>query len=405
MSGASAAMHLAQQGVSVTLMDARGVAEGATGRNGGFLFPPALAMLILAATSGRGLDHVRKTAEVLFFERANRAAIRAFARTRGVACDLDRDIDVFQVYDSEKELRAKVGSVLWPLRALAGLAGVDVLATRDELRKALSIPAEGPWRSGLRLSGAADTFCAADVAKQCVADAVAAGADWLPGSSAVFLEEAPDGSGVTVVTDSGGRVRCEKVIVATNAYIPSLVPSLSGYITPVRNHVGVTCPCPPLNSSSSGARCGISCEDGFVYLHQRPDGRVVVGGFRNQEAGMGVGVADDSGVVDGVVDSVRRFVPSRFDVGGAGVVVDQVWTGIIGWSCDDLPWVGPVPGHPAVFVCGGFSGHGLTQTFLCGKAVAALALGQKPTHFLDRFLPSLERRNTANLIAGHPDPQ
>lgn len=406
MSGSSAAMHLAQQGVSVMLMDARGVSEGATGRNGGFLFPPALAMLILAAVSGKGVDHFRKSAEILFFERDNRAAIRDFVRSRGVACELDHNIDVFQVFDSGDELRAKVGGLLWPLRGLAGLVGVSVLATRSELGEALSLPVVGPWQSGLRLSGAADTFCAADVAKHCVVDAVAAGADWLPGTCAVSLEEAADGSGVTVVTDSGVRVRCEKVIVATNAYVPTLIPSLSKYITPVRNHVGVTSPAPPLNRTKSGARCGISCEDGFVYLHQRPDGRVVVGGFRNQETGKGVGEADDSCVVDNVAHAVKTFIPLRFALGsGANVTVDKVWTGVIGWSCDDLPWVGPVPEHPAVLVCGGFSGHGLTQTFLCGKAVAAMALGQKPAIFVSRFLPSFDRRNTANLVAGHPDPQ
>jgi glycine/D-amino acid oxidase-like deaminating enzyme len=398
MSGASAAMHLAQQGVSVTLMDARGVSGGATGRNGGFLCPPALATLALAATSGRGFNHVRDAAELLLFERDNRAAIRAFVHARGVACELDQDADVFQVFDSTEELRAKVG-VLWPVRSLACLAGVEVLSTRSELREALSIPLEGPWRSGLRIRGGTDTFCAADVAKQCVVDAVSAGADWLPETCAISLEEAPDGGGVTVVTESG-CIRCDKVIVATNAYIPSLVPSLSKFITPIRNHVGVTTPASPLNKAQSGARCGISGEDGFVYLHQRPDGRVVVGGFRHLEDGKGVGKGDDSMVVDHVADSVRQFVPSRFCV-GEDVVVDQVWTGVIGWSCDDLPWVGPVPRHPSVLVCGGFSGHGLTQTFLCGKAVASMALGQKPSHFVDRFLPSLDRQNTANLVAGH----
>lgn len=86
---------------------------------------------------------------------------------------------------------------------------------------------------------------------------------------------------------------------------------------------------------------------------------------------------------------------------GDDAKVDQVWTGIIGWSCDDLPWVGPVPNHPLVYVCGGFSGHGLTQTFLCGKAVAQMAIGQKPGQFVSRFLPSLDRKHTADLIAGH----
>lgn len=168
------------------------------------------------------------------------------------------------------------------------------------------------------------------------------------------------------------------------------------------------------SAKRSGARCGISAEDGFVYLHQRPDGRVVLGGFRHLEEGKGVGQADDSVVINTVASALRNFLPTRFLLGKeSGLfldnneslvtreVVDQVWTGVIGWSCDDLPWVGPVPGHPSILVCGGFSGHGLTQTFLCGQAVAMMTLGQQPSHFVDRFLPSLDRQNTAKLFAGH----
>lgn len=396
MSGSSAAMHLAQQGVTVTLLDTRGVSDGATGRNGGFLFPPAVATLCLAALSGKGIDNFTKAAELLVFERDNRRAIRKFAHDRAIACELDHDIDVYQLFDSRQDLKEKMG-FLWPLRTLSRLAGVDVLCSRGQLCDALNIPDEGPWAGGLRIRGGADTFCAADVAKQCVVDAVSAGADWLPETCVISLEEDSDGTGVTVVTGSG-RLRCEKVIVATNAYIPALVPSLEGCITPVRNHVGVTTVAPSLNKSN--IRCGISADDGFVYLHQRPDGRIILGGFRNLEDGKGVNEPNDSIVVDHVAESVKKFIPSRFTL-GKDVHVDQVWTGIIGWSCDDAPWVGPVPHHPNILVCGGFSGHGLTQTFLCGQAVAAMAIGQKPPFFPHRFLPSLDRKKSADLDAGH----
>jgi len=48
------------------------------------------------------------------------------------------------------------------------------------------------------------------------------------------------------------------------------------------------------------------------------------------------------------------------------------WTGIMGFSRDEVPWVGPVPGKEGVFVAAGFTGHGMPNTWLSGKAVARM---------------------------------
>ncbi|OAL38147.1 hypothetical protein AYO20_02599 [Fonsecaea nubica] len=50
------------------------------------------------------------------------------------------------------------------------------------------------------------------------------------------------------------------------------------------------------------------------------------------------------------------------------------WTGIIGHSSDGHPWIGPVPDHPGVFVCAGYTGHGMTNAPLCGRDVARRAV-------------------------------
>ena len=34
------------------------------------------------------------------------------------------------------------------------------------------------------------------------------------------------------------------------------------------------------------------------------------------------------------------------------------WTGIMGYSRDEDPWAGGVPGRDGVWVCGGYTGHG-----------------------------------------------
>ena len=44
----------------------------------------------------------------------------------------------------------------------------------------------------------------------------------------------------------------------------------------------------------------------------------------------------------------------------------------MGFSRDERPWVGPVPTKPGVFVSAGYTGHGMPNTWLCGKAAAVM---------------------------------
>lgn len=44
----------------------------------------------------------------------------------------------------------------------------------------------------------------------------------------------------------------------------------------------------------------------------------------------------------------------------------------MGFSRDEHPWVGPVPDKPNLYISAGYTGHGMTNTWLCGKAVALM---------------------------------
>ena len=55
----------------------------------------------------------------------------------------------------------------------------------------------------------------------------------------------------------------------------------------------------------------------------------------------------------------------------------------MGYSRDDRPWVGELTeelglgGGKGLFVCAGFTGHGMPNTCLSGKAAVDLMLGKK----------------------------
>ena len=46
----------------------------------------------------------------------------------------------------------------------------------------------------------------------------------------------------------------------------------------------------------------------------------------------------------------------------------------------------------AEFIAAGFSGNGMPQTFLAGRAVAEMAIGRRPTAFVEAFRPSSRPR-------------
>ena len=44
----------------------------------------------------------------------------------------------------------------------------------------------------------------------------------------------------------------------------------------------------------------------------------------------------------------------------------------MGFSRDEHPWIGPVPDTTNLFIAAGYTGHGMPNTWLCGKAVALM---------------------------------
>ena len=133
---------------------------------------------------------------------------------------------------------------------------------------------------------------------------------------------------------------------------------------------------------------------GYHYWHQRQDGRVILGGFRNLLTTRGVGASHEDEPSDTTVAFAKQFLPSL----GFAVEFEPEyqWTGLIGWSMDGLPWVGPLPARSHEYICAGFSGHGMTQALLAGATVAQHVHGGPETrgHKLpkvDAFLPTKAR--------------
>jgi glycine/D-amino acid oxidase-like deaminating enzyme len=102
------------------------------------------------------------------------------------------------------------------------------------------------------------------------------------------------------------------------------------------------------------------------YLIQRPTskgGHLMFGGGRTH--GHSLGVTDDSTFDEVTAAYLRRELIDTFEL-------PEQEDGTVGYSRDEVPWVGPVPGKEGVFVAAGYTGHGMPNTWLSGKAVAEM---------------------------------
>jgi glycine/D-amino acid oxidase-like deaminating enzyme len=173
------------------------------------------------------------------------------------------------------------------------------------------------------------------------------------------IEASPAG----VRVHAGGReCLAGSVVLATNAYTNLLLPEIE--IAPVRAQMLATGPDPRrLVERPTYA------ERGFRYWRQLGDRRLLVGGFRHHALEEEVGHdATPTPGIQALLDAETRRLGGR-------APVTHRWAGIMGFTKDQLPFVGPLPGRPGVWLCGGYSGHGMGFAFQCARDLAERLTG------------------------------
>ena len=169
----------------------------------------------------------------------------------------------------------------------------------------------------------------------------------------------------------------DRVVVATDGYGHGLVPELADAIWPTRGQVIVSEPLDrELYDRPHYAR------QGFDYWQQLPDGRVLLGGFR--DVSILDELTDDEVLTPTIQNALESFLGELI---GAPPTVTHRWAGIFGLTQDMLPLVGPVPGRDGLWVAGGYSGHGNVLGFACGRLVAGAILGESSPQ-LELFDPA-----------------
>ena len=327
MTGCAAALRLAEAGQKVRLHEAREIAGGASGRNGGFALRGGAAPFDVTAEA-IGLENAvwlwRRTEQTL--DRLEELAGDAFVRTGSLrlAADEEERDELAVELDA---LRATGFAAEWIDEPLGGRFRAAILHPPDAALQ--------PARWVRRLA-----VCAAE--------------------AGVEIREHSR-------VDSLADVDAGQVVVATDGYPSGLLGELEGLIVPTRGQMLATEPV-----SERLFDLPHYGRHGFDYWQQRPDGRILAGGFR--DSALHEEFTTEETITAAIQGALESFVA---DLVGRPLRVDYRWAGLFGLVMDFLPVVGRVPGEEDVWVAGGYSGHGNVLGLLCGELVADAMLGHE----------------------------
>jgi gamma-glutamylputrescine oxidase len=342
VTGCACALALAEGGLRVRLYEARSIAGGASGRNGGFALGGG-AMRYDVARETFGSDAARAYWRLTeeYLDRVELLAGDALTRpgSLGLAAD-------------EEELEQ--------LRLEYAALRVDGFAAEWRDSEAL-LPSLGrPFLGGI--------FRPDDGSLQ-------------PARFVLDLATRAVEAGVEIRertrVESLADLEAEQVVVATDGSGRGLLSELDEVIWPVRGQVVATEPLRERRFSYPH-----SARNGFDYWQQAPDGRLVLGGFRDFSIMSELTDVEETTPV--IQEALDAFLVELL---GEMPIVEYRWAGIFGLTQDMLPLVGRVPGRDGTWVAAGYSGHGNVLGLMCGELVAGAILG-RPHPILELFDPA-----------------
>jgi gamma-glutamylputrescine oxidase len=343
ITGCSCALALAEAGLKVRLFEAREIASGASGRNGGFALRGGAApypVLVDSIGDDATADLWRWTETEL--EAAAALAGDAYRPTGSLRLAVDEE-ERHELREEYEALRDAGFAAEWR---------EDLDEPLSRYPAALFHPPDGVLQP-------------AWLVRRIAQRAVAAGVEIHERTRAGSVDE----------------LDADAVVVATDGYPSGLLGELEGLIVPTRGQVIATEPIAEMLFEIPHYG-----RHGFDYWHQRPDGRIVAGGFRDVSLDSEFTAEEVTTPV--VQEALERFVQEHV---GRPLRVDFRWAGIFGMVFDFIPVVGRVPGQDGVWIAGGYSGHGNVLGFACGRLVAKAILGEHD--------PKLELFEPARLLA------
>ncbi|KAF8645987.1 hypothetical protein AX16_007414 [Volvariella volvacea WC 439] len=399
ITGVSAAFHLSKMASNVSgegplktvILEARDFCSGATGRNGGHLTP----FVFIGFHRRELLWGTREAVKGFALEKYVSDEVVKILKEEGLGEKVDLveggHITLLVTEEEESAIRKD-----YEAAKKAGDVDLDRVewVSKEEMVKTYGASFPGVGMSGHNLWPLKLVTELYNLAK-----------DRNPSTFSLDLHTHTPVTGVSPVsnTNSGrrwlvetvrGSIACSYVIHATNGYASHLLPQLAGPegIVPTRGQIVA------VRANVSSAKLTKSSWDGnegFEYWFPRPvkvvapgeqeeHPLVILGGGRESSGPeFEYNETDDSKLHPRVGQALRAFLPAlfpgRFEEGREP---EMEWTGIMGYTKDGDPFVGPVraeaPGEVDAFkgqyISAGYTGHGMPRAYACAEAVAGMVI-------------------------------
>ena len=355
--GLSTALHLAEQGKSVVILEGARVGWGASGRNGGQIVNGFNA----------GLDTVEKrfgkqTAQFLGSQVQEGAGIiRRFITDYKIDCDL-KPLNIYAAFNAKQIRALQSKQTLWQSYGMNDHEMLDAQTIQhyigtDQYAGGM-LDKSGGHLHPLNLAlGEAAAFekLGGTIYEQTRVSAVK------------NTDSNPE-----LVTEHGDVVRCGKLVLCGNAYLGKAVPLLSPRVLPVSTQVIATelLSAELANSLLPKDACVEDVRYILDYYRLSADKRLLFGG------GTVYGGKDPADVEAKLRPNMEKLFPQL-----KSTKVDFAWSGNFALSFTRVPQMGQL--GPNCYHAMGYSGHGVTGSHLFGRVVAN-ALGGNTEHF-DRF--------------------
>ncbi len=347
VTGLSAAAEARRRGMTVGVFERHAVGSGASGRNAGYLMRGMASSYAVAAdVFGRAA-----AGELWRLSERNLELLKSLGT--GAAAGMHDLPSCLLAVDEAEE---------WDLRRSFEMLREDGFAVE------LLEPADLPLPVGERRFARVGLVNPGDAV--CDPMALLGVLASLVGGESIWTDDEVHGvhpeDGGVVIESARRSCRVHRVMICTNAWISELEPALGGVIRPCRAQMLAARP----------AREAIELAHAYYinrgneYLRSGPDGLLLMGGARRYESGDGAsaefGTSDE--VQQRLEDFVRAYAAEHFEVLAR-------WSGVMGMTPDELPVVGPAPLDDRVWICGGFSGHGMSLGCVTAKLAVAGMLG------------------------------
>ncbi|MDO6564462.1 FAD-binding oxidoreductase [Amphritea sp. 1_MG-2023] len=357
--GMSSALHLAEQGFKVVVLEASRIGFGASGRNGGQIVH-SYSRDIDFIEKHYGHETGREMGKMAF---EGGQIIRRLVDQYHIDCDL-KDGGIFAACNSKQLREMEEKKALWEAHGHKQLEMLSAESIRDHI-------GSSRYTGGL-LDNSGGHFHPLNLVLGEAAAFESLGGVIYEDSAVTRVQEGDK----AILETAKGSVTANFVIVAGNAYLGDLIPKLEQKAMPCGTQVITTAPLSEAQQKEllPQDNCVEDCNYLLDYYRLSGDGRLIYGG------GVTYGAREPDKIESLIVPNMLKTFPQL-----KGVKVDYAWTGNFLLTLMRLPQFGRIGKN--IYYAQGYSGHGITSSHLAGKVLCDAIKGQAERFDIFASLP------------------